>query len=269
MTLARSGGTVTLEVSEEVDALMIKSELCDYVEVVELDRPERRNALDVDHCHALRDAIEKAVAGSARAVMITGAGRSFCAGADLSQVYGEGFRDAFFGALETIIEAPVPVVAAVNGPAIGAGTQLALACDLRVAADSAVFAIPAARLGLAVDPPTVRRLTALAGTGTALAMLLACEAIPADRAHACGLVNRLGDRDAAMRWAQEIATFAPLTLAYSKRVVRTAGTGSHVMGASGTDDAAVAAYEAIWHSEDATEGQRAYIEKRPPRFRGR
>jgi enoyl-CoA hydratase len=242
---------------------MINFTLQGHVGVVELDRPERRNALDVEHCHALREAVDKAVAAGARTVMIAGAGKCFCSGADLGEVYGEGFREALYGALDSIVEAPVPVVAAVNGPAIGAGTQLALAADLRIAADDAAFAIPSARLGLAVDPSTVRRLMALAGAGTARAMLLACKTIRAEHAYVRGLVDRLGDRDVALRWAQEMATFAPLSLAYSKQAVNLEE------GVPGTYQELMAAYESVWRSEDAVEGRRAHTEKRPPHFRGR
>jgi enoyl-CoA hydratase len=242
---------------------MINLDMNGHVGVVELDRPKRRNALDVEHCHALREAVEKAVAAGARTVVVTGVGHCFCAGADFGEVYGEGFREALYGALDTIVGVPVPVVAAVNGPAIGAGTQLALACDLRVADEDAAFAIPAARLGLAVDISTVRRLVAVAGTGTARAMLLAGETTTAERAFARGLADRLGDRDAALRWAHEVATFAPLSVAYSKQAANV------VEGASGTYEELMAAYESVWCSEDAVEGRRAYAEKRPPRFRGR
>jgi enoyl-CoA hydratase len=242
---------------------MINSEVRDRVGVVEIDRPERRNALDIEHCHALREAMEKVVAADTRAVVITGVGRCFCAGADFGEVYGEDFRKALYGALNTIAEAPVPVIAAVNGPAVGAGTQLALAADLRVAGEGAVFSIPAARLGLAVDLSTIRRLVAVAGTGTALAMLLACEATTAERAYARGLVDRLGDGDAALRWAQEIAAFAPLSLAYSKKA---ANAGADMPEAH---EELVAMYESVWRSDDAAEGKRAHSEKRVPRFRGR
>jgi enoyl-CoA hydratase len=243
------------------------------VGVVEIDRPERRNALDVDHCRALADAVEKVVAGGARVLVLTGAGTSFCAGADLGGVYGDTFRDAINRTLTTIVGVQVPVVAAVNGPAIGAGTQLAIACDLRVAVDGAVFGVPTARIGLAVDPWTISRLAAVAGGGTARALLLGGDTVTAEVAHARGLVDRIGDLDAALAWALEIATFAPLTLAYSKRAANAAvAMGTAVTAAAGSaasgDDLA-AAYDAVWSSDDAAEGARARAERRPPRFQGR
>lgn len=225
------------------------------VAVIEIDRHERRNALDAAHCHALRDAVQ---AESARAIVITGAGSSFCSGADLGAAYDAAFRDALYAMIAAVTEAPVPVLAAVNGPAIGAGTQLALACDLRIAAEEATFAIPTARLGIAVNPWTIRRLALLSGTGTAQGMLIGGEALDAARALQCGLASRLGDRGAALAWARELAELAPLSLAYAKKALNREEASDLIK-----------AFEACWASDDAAEGQRARAEKRPPRFRGR
>jgi enoyl-CoA hydratase len=225
------------------------------VAVIEIDRHERRNALDAAHCHALRDAVQTE---GARAVVITGAGSSFCSGADLGAAYDAAFRDALYAMLTAVTEAPVPVLAAVNGPAIGAGAQLALACDLRVAAREAKFAIPTARLGIAVNPWTIRRLALLAGTGIAQALLIGAESLDATRALQCGLASRLGDRAAALAWAHELAELAPLSLAYAKKVLNREDSADLIKD-----------LEACWASDDAAEGQRARAEKRPPRFRGR
>ncbi|MET0189822.1 MAG: enoyl-CoA hydratase-related protein, partial [Pseudonocardia sediminis] len=131
---------------------MINVSTTDGVGLIELDRPDRRNALDVATCRELVDATARVRDEGARAVVVTGSGSSFCSGADFGEVYTDGFREALYAALHAVADLPMPVVAAVNGPAIGAGTQLAIACDLRVAAPSAVFGLPTARLGLAVDP---------------------------------------------------------------------------------------------------------------------
>jgi enoyl-CoA hydratase len=253
------------------------------VAVITLDRHERRNALDVEHCLALREAVGEAAASGARALVVTGAGSSFCAGADLTAVYGPQFRDALYSMLAAVASVPVPVIAAVNGPAIGAGTQLAIACDLRVAAPPAVFAVPTARNGLAVDPWTIRRLGLLAGGATARALLIGCETLDAAAACRRGLADRAGDLADALTWAKELAGLAPLTLAYTKRALAVLfedagsaggsggadGTGS--VGAGGADgtDELERAFEAVWASEDLAEGQRARAERRPPRFRGR
>ena len=227
------------------------------IAVIEIDRHERRNALDAAHCQALREAVEELAGRGARAIVITGKGSTFSAGADLGAAYDGPFRAALYAMLTAITDVPAPVLAAVNGPAIGAGAQLAIACDLRIVAPAASFAIPTARLGLAVDPWTIRRLAALsgAGTGTAQAVLVGCDALDAARA----LASRAGGRDVALAWARELASLAPLTLAYNKRVLN-----------QPADDAGLLeAYEACWASDDCSEGQRARAERRPPRFQGR
>jgi enoyl-CoA hydratase len=242
---------------------VILSESRGRVGLVRIDRHERRNALDAEHCNALREAVDEAVAGGARVLVITGHGSSFSGGADLGGVYGEEFRAALYGMLHGVAALPVPVIAAVNGPAIGAGTQLAIACDLRVASATATFAVPTARNGLAVDPWTVRRLALLAGGGPARALLLGAANLDASRAYALGLVDRLGDLDAALTWAEEISGFAPLSLRYSKTALEA------LLEPVPWDDAVDEAFEACWRSDDSAEGSRARAEKRAPRFQGR
>jgi enoyl-CoA hydratase len=233
------------------------------VDVIQIDRHERRNALDVEHCDALRKAVAAATEDTARAIVITGAGSSFCAGADLDRVYGVEFRHALYAMLAAITRTPVPVLASVNGPAIGAGTQLAIACDLRVAAPSARFAIPTAHNGLSVDPWTIRRLALLAGGGLARAVLIGCESLDADTALVRGLVDRLGDHSVALEWARKIAGLAPLTLSYSKRAL------NDLFEPAVDDTELLKEFEACWTSEDFEEGNRARRENRQPRFRGR
>jgi enoyl-CoA hydratase/carnithine racemase len=233
------------------------------VGLITLDRHERRNALDVAHCDELRQAIEDLDGSAVRALVITGGGTSFCAGADLGGVYGDGFRNALYGMLRAITELPVPVIAAVNGPAIGAGTQLAIACDLRVADTAAVFAVPTARNGLAVDPWTVRRLAVLAGGASARAMLLGCQRFDVEHALQRGLVDRAGDLDAALDWAREIATYAPLSVRYSKTALDT------LFEPKAWDSTLDRSFEECWRSEDLAEASRARAENRAPQFLGR
>lgn len=231
---------------------------------LELQRVERRNALNTAMCVSLREAVDQAVADGARAIVLTGQGATFCAGADLSgDVYAEGFTESLFEMLHTIDSAPTPVIAAVNGPAIGAGTQLALASDLRVVAPQARFAIPAARLGISVDNWTVRRLVSLIGGGPARTMLLGAESIEANEAFARGLANKIGDLAAAREWAQRIAALAPLSLRHLKLVFNDDGTREDPTPEQ------TAALVAAWLSEDAQEARAARREKRPPVFKGR
>ncbi|QIK66502.1 enoyl-CoA hydratase [Nocardioides sp. HDW12B] len=228
------------------------------VTVLELQREERRNALDLDLCRALAAESQRAVDDGARVLVVTGAGTAFCSGADLGGVYGDEFIEALYGMLHGLTRLPVPVVAAVNGPAIGAGTQLALACDLRVADTSAVFGVPTARNGMAVDAWTMRILAAVAGGGVARRLMLAAETVDRDAALGCGLADRAGTLEDALTWAHEIAALAPLTLAHNKLVLN-----------GGADDAVQASFDACWASDDVREAATARSEKRAPVFTGR
>lgn len=228
------------------------------VALLTLTRDERRNALNLDLCRAIHAAAQGAVHEGARVIVITGHGSAFSAGADLGGVYGSEFLEALYTMLHGLTKVSVPVIAAVNGPAIGAGTQLALACDLRVADERARFAVPTARNGMAVDGWTVRTLAQLAGTGRARRLMLAAEELDRDEALTAGLVDRAGTLADALSWAHEIAELAPLALAHNKLIL------------NGADDEVVnASFEAVWASEDVREAAAARAEKRPPNFTGR
>ncbi len=228
------------------------------VAVLELQREDRRNALDLDLCRAIHTAAADGVEQGARVLVVTGSGSSFCSGADLDGVYGQEFLNALYGMLHGLAALPVPILAAVNGPAIGAGTQLALACDLRVGDATARFGVPTARNAMAVDPWTMRMLANVAGGGMARRLMIAAEIIDRDEAVGCGLVDRPGTLEDTVEWAQEIATLAPLTLAHNKAVL------------NGADDDEVArSFAACWASDDLKEAALARQEKRTPVFTGR
>jgi enoyl-CoA hydratase len=232
------------------------------VAVVTIDRAERRNALDHEALEQLLDA--HARSASARVLVLTGAGGHFCAGADLSGVEDASFTDLLRTVLSALRDDPRPILAACDGAALGAGTQLAVACDLRVATPDARFGIPAAKLGLAVDHWTVERVALLAGHGPARAMLLGAETYSGEDALRLGLVQRLGDLDEALGWADEIAALAPLTIAAHK-----AALNRLEMPVGPGDDADVqAAVARAWGSEDLQEGIAAFRDRRRPNFRG-
>ncbi len=139
----------------------------DLVATVTIDRPERRNALNQQLLDDLDLAVNRAVSGGARAVVLTGAGGHFCAGADLSELEDVAFTRHLGAVLMRLTEHPVLTVAAISGSCMGLGMQLALACDVRVVNDDAAFAVPVAKLGLMVDHWTIERLTRYWGEGGA------------------------------------------------------------------------------------------------------
>lgn len=233
------------------------------VALLTIDRPHRRNALDHDTLGRLLDAHRRS--GHARVLVLTGASGHFCAGADLSGVEDTSFTDLLREVLAAQRDDPRPLIAAVDGAALGAGAQLAVACDLRVATPDARFGVPAAKLGLMVDHWTIQRLSLLAGAGPTRAMLLGAETYSGEEAERLGFVQRLGSLDDALGWAEEVAALAPLTLAGLKlalnRLEMPVGRG---------DDADVhAAWDAAWGSDDLLEGMAAFRERRRPVFHGR
>ena len=242
---------------------MIGIERVGDVTTIELQRPERRNALNSELVDSLREAIQKAAADDVRAIVLTGAGTVFCAGADLSgDVFAAEFPEKAIALNLAIDAVPMPVIAAINGPAIGAGVQLAMICDLRVVAPDAYFQFPIARYGLALDNWSIRRLASLAGYGRARGMLLAAEKLDAQTALMTGMANRLGTLADAQAWAAEIAGYAPLSLRHSKRVLNDDGAYED------QGDLHKELFDKAWGSQDVIEGQVARLEKRAARFKG-
>src|SRR3954468_18105667 len=196
---------------------MIELERRDRVAIVTLNRPEKRNAVDTQACIDLAAAIDDAVAGGAPCLVLAGKGTNFCSGADLTGVESDGFVATLYRTLAALQDVPICTLAFVHGAALGAGTQLAIACDLRAVAPDARFGIPAAKLGLMTDHWTAQRLALLAGAGPARGVLLACDELDAAAAPRLGLANReSADLDGALAWAAQIAALAPLTIAGHK-----------------------------------------------------
>jgi enoyl-CoA hydratase len=240
----------------------VRVEWRDTIAVVTIDRPERRNAVDHPTLLALRAAQLEAEDAGARALVLTGSPPAFCAGADLTGVESDEFVAVLVSVLRGFTELPFPCIAAVDGPALGAGTQLAIACDLRVATPSSPFGVPAARLGLVVDHWTVERLAREVGWPIARGMLVAAQTYRAEQLFAHGAVHRLGTLADALDWAAEIATLAPLTMAAHKLGLERSAPAPEV------DELFEEARAAAWSSHDAEEGRRAFLDKRRPRFTG-
>lgn len=240
------------------------------VAMVTINRPERRNALDRDALAQLRAALATVATNGTRVLVMTGAGKNFCAGADLSTVEDDAFVGELRGTLEDLRGMAIPVLAAIHGPALGAGTQLAMACDLRIATPDATFGIPAAKLGLTVDHYTVHHLADAVGHSIARAMLLGAEVFDARQLAESGFVHRLVDADgdldlhsAAIVWAGRLARLAPLTIAAHKAML------ADVEAAGEPSEGAREARRRAWESADLAAGLVAFAEKRLPEFEGR
>ena len=253
---------------------MIHFEVDGRVGVATIDRVERRNALDAEHCDELRAAL--ATHADLRAVVVTGAGTAFCAGADLGTRFADGggrgadtFRPAFELVLDAIVDYPAPVIAAIHGPAIGAGMQLAIACDLRIAGPRARLSIPGGNLGILLSPKNITRLAVLVGQGAARDFLLTGRAVDAAEATTIGLVQRVADDPiaAARELAAEIAALAPLTVQGHKRALNLVAAEAALSAGAFAEVSALEA--AAFASSDLEEGMAAFAEKRTPRFEGR
>lgn len=245
------------------------------IAVLGLNRPQVLNAIDDRLLGALIDAVAT-VAGDAtsRGLVLAGAGRAFCTGMDLRE--RAGFDDASLRAqrrrivqlVEAVHELPIATVAAVDGPAMGGGFELALACDLIVAGPGAVFALPEVRVGIFPGGGSTQTLTWLVGPARARDVILAGRRLSAHEAEAWGIVARVVDpgmaREEAIELAARIAEGAPIGIRQAKAAIR----GAHRALAEGLD-AENALYEEVLVSEDRREGFRAFVEKRRPRFTGR
>lgn len=232
------------------------------VAVVTIDRPERRNAVDLPTLLAIREAQIDVVGKSARVMVITGAAPAFCAGADLSGVHVEEFALALHEVLLALTTMPIVTMACIDGPALGAGAQIAAACDLRLATATSMIGIPAAKLGLVVNHWTVERLVREFSWPVARAMLLAARLYTGAELAQHGSVHRLGNMSDALSWANEISALAPLSIAGHKLAIAASSAEPQV------NELVSESRERAWRSTDAVEGRKAFLEKRPPNFVG-
>lgn len=243
---------------------MVRVDRQDRVALITLDRPERRNA--VDHPTLLRLLEVQAEIDEAgpdvRAVVLTGAPPAFSAGADLHGVEAGQFATDLGSVLRGFGRLRVPVIAAIDGPALGAGAQLAVAADLRVATHDSILGVPAAKLGLVVDHWTLRRMTSEFTAPVAKAMLIGAETYTGERLFSLGVVHRMGNLDDALSWAGYLAGLAPLTMAAHKIGLE------HWAAEPPRDEPFETARSEAWASRDAAEGRQAFLAKRAPRFTG-
>jgi enoyl-CoA hydratase/carnithine racemase len=242
--------------------------------------PDNRNALD----HEILDAIARTVPGlddglATRCLVITGRDPVFSAGYDIGSIPEETFAtDAealvahpFHLALEAISAFPWPTIAAINGHALGGGLELAVTCDLRIAARGAKMGMPPARLGLVYGHTGIAKFLEVVGPARTRELFLTGETLSAERADTIGLVNRVTDDvslgDEALSLAETVAGNAPLSMQGNKRMIEA------LMAGSGPDPELerelVELREACFESEDFREGIAAFAEKRKPVWKGR
>jgi crotonobetainyl-CoA hydratase len=243
--------------------------------IVTINRPEAHNALNAA-CHAeLEDVFDKFASDDDQWVaIITGAGpKAFCAGHDLKQqAAGGGLVTPAkgFGGLTKRFDLAKPVIAAVNGVAMGGGFEIALACDIVVASENAVFALPEPRVGLAALAGGIQRLPHEIGLKRAMGMMLTGRRVSAEEAFALGLVNEVvsgGVLEAARRWAAEILACSPMSVRATKEAVLRGLSRSISEGSS--EEWEYPAMKAMLASADAVEGPQAFAEKRKPNWKGR
>jgi len=246
------------------------------VAVFTINRPAQRNAIDPDVTAAMNRLVAAFEADDEMWVgVVTGAGdQAFSAGADLKAIAD--------GRLEEIVDVEPygfagltqgvrhkPVVAAVNGAALAGGFEIALACDLVVAAEHAHFGLPEVRRGIIAGAGGLQRLPRLVQPAGALHMILTGEPIDARRAEQFGLVNEVTPSGQALpralELAETIAANAPVAVRQSRAVARTAMTSDEAAAWAHAADA----WKVVLASDDAAEGPRAFAERRPPRWRGR
>jgi enoyl-CoA hydratase/carnithine racemase len=246
--------------------------LGDCVYELRIDRPERMNALGVATVEALQHAVREATGQHARVLLLRGSGRAFCAGADLKErramnLAGSVAHNAGINAVnDAIAAAPFVTIAALNGLALGGGLEMALACDLRLAAAGVSLGLTESRVGIFPGAGGTQRLPRLIGTSRALQMMLTGEPVTSEQALAMGLVNEVLPADEllprAQALARKLAGHSAPAMAALKRLVQ--------QGMELPLDEALhverAALRDFLGSRDYAEGLAAFAERRPPHF---
>jgi len=259
---------------------LLLDEPAEAVARLTLNRPDSRNALDhelLDGIAAAMPALDRGI--ELRCVLITGAGKAFSAGYDIAAIPSESFeRDAealvahpFHAALEAIAAHPWPVIAAINGHALGGGLELTLTCDLRVCARSAKLGMPPAKLGLIYGHTGLQRFIDAIGVPRTKELFLTGRNLDAERAERIGLVHEVVDDDrldgTAVEWAAEVAANAPLSMRGNKHAIDTLNAFDRLTPEQERE--LIELRRSCFSSDDFREGIKAFAEKRKPVWKGR
>jgi 2-(1,2-epoxy-1,2-dihydrophenyl)acetyl-CoA isomerase len=277
---AKIGGEMSNAAQPAVSGPLVLTSQREGIATLVMNRPERLNALNNELAAALNEALGRMAADdSVRVVVLTGAGRAFCAGGDLGAIRA-GRESGDAARLEPLLRAgmqsvlrmrtmPQPVIAAVNGPAAGAGMNIAMAADIRIAAEDATFGENFAKVGLFPDYGGIFFLPQLAGPSRAAQMFYTGDMIDAKTALQLGIVNQVvpaGQLEAEARaLAQKIAQGPPVAI----RAVKQALFGADRAALEAALETEVRQQLVCFQSEDCREGIAAFFEKRPPKFQGR
>ncbi|GAA3643576.1 enoyl-CoA hydratase/isomerase family protein [Streptomyces fenghuangensis] len=239
----------------------------DGVATLTIDNPAKRNAMTPDMWRRMPAVLERLAADPAvRALVLTGGGGTFCAGADISALRegDEESRRLAVAAEEALAAFPRPTLAAVRGHCVGGGCQLAVACDLRFAAEGALFGITPARLGIVYGASSTRRLVSLVGPATAKYLLFSGELIGTERALRTGLVDEVHPEG---ELEERVAAFARLLVSRSQLTQAAAKEFANGAGAGPVPPERVAYWEErARESGERAEGVAAFLERRPPVF---
>jgi len=252
---------------------LVKTEVRDRVMIITVNRPEARNAINYETAHRLADAFDELDNNPQIYVgILTGAANTFSSGMDLKAFARDGQRPLVDGrGFAGLCERPPakPMIAAVEGYALAGGCEMALACDMIVAASNANFGLPEVKRGIVPGAGGMLRLPSRIPYHLAMEVILTGEMLPASRAHQAGLVNRLVDPgkalDAAIELAQIVAANGPLAVRTAKQIV----TQSRDWRQEDMFDLQRPRVAHIFTSADAKEGATAFAEKRPPVWQGK